>query len=81
MKPRLRLTRSALIFGGVGAWGLLLISCVAVNRTLVAPPAIPGAAFVGNKGCVECHEETTSHFGGAAHARIAVADAKLGDTS
>jgi len=81
MKSRLRPTRSALVFGGVGAWGLLLISCVAVNRTLVAPPSIPGATLVGNKGCVECHEETTAHFGGAAHDRIAVADAKLGDTS
>jgi predicted CXXCH cytochrome family protein len=81
MKSRLRPTRSALVFGGVGAWGLLLISCVAVNRTLVAPPSIPGATLVGNKGCVECHEDTTAHFGGAAHDRIAVADAKLGDTS
>lgn len=78
MKSRLRPTRSALVFGGVGAWGLLLISCVAVNRTLVAPPSIPGATLVGNKGCVECHEDTTAHFGGAAHDRIAVADAKLG---
>jgi len=81
MKSRLRLTGSAVIFGGVGAWGLLLISCVAVNRTLVAPPSIPGATLVGNKGCVECHEDTIAHFGGAAHDRIAVANAKLGDTS
>lgn len=80
MTLRPRLTKNALVFGGVAAWGLLLISCVAVNRTLVAPPSIPGATFVGNKACAECHEETTSHFGGSSHARLAIADAKVGET-
>ena len=80
MTLRPRLTKNALVFGGGTAWGLLLISCVAVNRTLVAPPSIPGASFVGNKACAECHEETTGHFDTSSHARLAIADAKVGET-
>lgn len=80
MKLRPHLTKNALLFGGVAAWGLLLISCVAVNRTLVAPPSIPGASFVGNKACAECHEEQVGHFGGSSHARLAIAEDKVGET-
>jgi predicted CXXCH cytochrome family protein len=80
MKFRPRLTTNALIFGGAAAWGLLLISCVTVNRTMLAPPFIAGATFVGNKGCAECHEETTAHFGSASHAKVALADPSVGST-
>jgi len=80
MKLRPRLTQNSLLFGGVAAWGLLLISCVSVNRTMLAPPFIAGAEFVGNKACTECHEDQTGHFDGSSHARLALADAKLGHT-
>jgi predicted CXXCH cytochrome family protein len=78
---RPRLSKKTLLFGGAAAWGLLLISCVAVNRTMLAPPKIAGATFVGSKQCVECHEDQTGHFSGSTHSKVAVADAKLGDTS
>ena len=80
MNLRPRLTKKTLIIGGVAAWGLLLISCVAVNRTLLAPPTIVGANFVGNKACTECHEEHTSKFVGSAHARLNLTDDKVGVT-
>lgn len=80
MIHRLRLNKNVLIIGGAAAWGLLLISCVAVNRSVVAPPQIAGATFVGSKQCAQCHEEKTKHFGTASHARLNVADAKAGDT-
>jgi hypothetical protein len=80
MTLRPRLTKNTLLFGGVATWGLLLISCVAVNRTLVVPPSIPGASFVGNKACAECHEETTSQFDGSSHAKLAISENKVGDT-
>ena len=35
---------------------VILISCATVTRTVVAPPEIPGAEFVGSKTCAECHE-------------------------
>ena len=80
MNLRPRLSQNTLLFGGAAAWGLLLISCVAVNRTMVSPPKIAGAEFVGSKQCVECHEDQTTHFAGSTHAKVAVADPKLGDT-
>ena len=35
--------------------GLLLGACSTVDRTVMAPPEIEGATFVGNKACVDCH--------------------------
>lgn len=70
MIPRPRWTKNTLLFGGVAAWGLLLISCVTVNRTMVAPPHIPGATFVGTQACSECHENVTSDFHDATHAKL-----------
>lgn len=80
MKFRPRLTWNSVIFGGTAAWGLLLVSCVAVNRTVLAPPFVAGAAFVGNKECTECHSDTTNHFGSSTHAKVTFADPKLGST-
>ena len=47
------------------------ISCVtAVKRTVIAPPHIPGAQFVGSQNCIECHEDITSGFHNATHALL-----------
>jgi predicted CXXCH cytochrome family protein len=81
MSLRPRLTKNTLIFGGAAAWGLLLISCVAVNRTMVAPVQIAGASYVGSKQCAECHADQTAHFVGSTHAKVGIADPKLGETS
>jgi predicted CXXCH cytochrome family protein len=68
--------KSALIFGGVALWGILLVGCVMVQRSVVAPPQIPGATYVGSQKCAECHEEQSSHFKGATHSRLALKDEK-----
>jgi predicted CXXCH cytochrome family protein len=81
MISRPRWTKNILIFGGSAIWGLLLISCVVASRAVVAPPKIAGADFVGSKECAQCHEDTGKHFGSSTHAKVAVADPKLGDTS
>jgi predicted CXXCH cytochrome family protein len=47
-----------------------LISCATVNRTVFAPPNVPGATFVGSQTCAECHEEINRDFHTAAHARL-----------
>ena len=75
-----RWTKNTLIFGGIAAWGLLLISCVSVNRAVLAPPLVPGAKYVGTKACAECHSDQTDHFRTATHANVALADPKVGDT-
>lgn len=67
---RLRLTRPLVIFGGTAAWGLLLISCTVVSRTMFAPPHIPGAQFVGSQECSECHQNLSSQFHDATHAKL-----------
>lgn len=81
MSTHPRWTKSTLIFGGAAIWGLLLVSCVVSDRTIVAPPQIAGANYVGTKKCAECHEETATHFDGATHAKLALKDAKGMDIS
>ena len=52
----------------------ILISCTTTRRvpvtTLAAPPQIPGATFVGNKACADCHEKIHSEFPGSPHGRF-----------
>ncbi len=63
--------KSTLIFGGAAIWGLLLVSCVmATSRTIVAPPSIPGATFVGSGKCTSCHEEVSHNFADATHSKL-----------
>lgn len=76
----LRRNKPALIIGGTALWGIVLIGCVTANRTMLAPPQIAGAKYVGSKECAQCHEDQTNHFESASHARLAIADPKLGDT-
>jgi predicted CXXCH cytochrome family protein len=56
--------------------GLILSSCSSVTRTVVAPPEIEGAHFVGNKACVDCHENITRVFPSSPHARFYKEDLK-----
>jgi predicted CXXCH cytochrome family protein len=74
-----RWNKNTLIFGGAAAWALLLVGCVMADRTIVAPPQVAGATYVGSKKCEQCHEDESSHFASASHARMALKDAKVGD--
>jgi len=76
----LRLSKTTLIFSGVAAWGLLLVSCMMTERTLLAPPRVAGAKYVGSKECSQCHADQTDHFATASHARLHLTDDKVGDT-
>ncbi|MGZ5553768.1 MAG: cytochrome c3 family protein [Chthoniobacterales bacterium] len=57
------------VAGAVGAIALVLLSCSTTN-TIVAPPNIPGAEFVGSEACETCHETITRDFRTASHARL-----------
>lgn len=70
MKIRLTRSKSPLLYAGVALWGLVFASCVMVQRTLVIPPSVPGAEFVGSADCADCHEDITSGFHDATHARL-----------
>ncbi len=60
-----------------GAFLVLINSCSTVTRTVVAPPEIPGATYVGNKACYDCHANITRIFPASAHARVHFEGAKL----
>jgi predicted CXXCH cytochrome family protein len=66
-----RISRSALLVGILGiAAAATMISCAGLGRTVIIPPHIEGATFVGNKSCAECHGNITKDFPGATHARL-----------
>lgn len=50
------------------AWGVT--SCRTAERTLLAPPQIAGASYVGSDECADCHEDKTSTFRTATHSWI-----------
>ncbi|HOW65670.1 MAG TPA: cytochrome c3 family protein [Candidatus Paceibacterota bacterium] len=51
-------------------WGWLATSCAHVTRTVVVPPRIPGAEYVGSEACAQCHDDITKDFKTATHARL-----------
>ena len=72
--PRFPKTKGGWLTLGVAAWTLLFISCVSIDRTLVAPPTIAGANFIGDSECAMCHSEITDGFAGATHAHLGLKD-------
>ena len=52
------------------ALAVILLSCSTTNRTILAPPSIPGAEFVGSEECATCHEQIVRDFRTATHARL-----------
>jgi predicted CXXCH cytochrome family protein len=67
---RIKRSWRMLLFGGLAAWGALLVSCISVNRTLVAPPQIAGAKYVGSKACAQCHIAEYRDFADSTHGRL-----------
>ena len=49
---------------------VILLSCSTTSRTILAPPSIPGAEFVGSEECATCHEQIVRDFRTATHARL-----------
>ena len=51
---------------------LSVYACVTTSRTLLAPPTIPGAEFVGSDECADCHSNLAAHFETATHSLLRV---------
>jgi predicted CXXCH cytochrome family protein len=49
---------------------LLAAACTDGGRTLMAPPEIPDAEFVGTEECETCHDEIVAEFATATHAGL-----------
>jgi predicted CXXCH cytochrome family protein len=65
------------VSAGIGLLILLVSSCATVERTVVAPPMIEGATFVGDKACADCHGNITRAFPASPHARIDLGTRKM----
>lgn len=59
-----------------GLAGLVLSACSTVQRSVIAPPEIEGATFVGNGACVDCHTNIARIFHGSPHGRFYKDDLK-----
>jgi predicted CXXCH cytochrome family protein len=53
-----------------GMMVLLLNSCSTTPDAVVAPLEIPGAHYVGNQACADCHKDIVRKFPASPHARI-----------
>jgi predicted CXXCH cytochrome family protein len=53
------------------ALGALLVACATtMNRTILAPPQIPGAQYAGTAACADCHDDYVREFKGATHSGL-----------
>ena len=64
----------ALVLGFAGVALLGLNSCSTTPFALTMAPDIPGATFVGDKTCAECHTNISRIFPSSPHARIRLED-------
>ncbi|HTR42102.1 MAG TPA: cytochrome c3 family protein [Pseudomonadales bacterium] len=56
---------------------LFLISCSTTSPTVVAPLEIPGAHYVGNKACADCHADIVRKFPTSPHSRLHIENAAV----
>jgi len=60
----------AICLAVTGSGILLVNSCSTSSTSGFSAPDIPGATFVGNKACADCHKGITRIFPTNAHVRI-----------
>jgi predicted CXXCH cytochrome family protein len=60
----------------LGLASLVWSSCSTLTRTVVAPPEIEGASFVGNQSCADCHTNISRIFPASPHGRFYKDDLK-----
>jgi len=71
-----------LLLGSFSFFVFILSSCSTTGRAVLAPLEIPGATFVGNNVCADCHAPIVRKFPGSIHARVNLDREKLpGGTS
>src|SRR5271157_4719257 len=71
MTPR-RVARALAAGAGLGALALLAGSCSTTEWSAATPPMVPGATFVGDKACLDCHARISRAFPASPHARLHV---------
>lgn len=71
MRPK-QLFYATLACGLPATLALFLISCASVSRPVVAPLEIPGAHYVGNQVCMDCHQPIVQRFPASPHAHLVI---------
>src|SRR5450755_3395831 len=66
----------ALSFAG-GVMMIFLNSCSTTPDAVVVPLEIPGAHYVGNQACADCHKDIVRIFPASPHARIHSGDGAM----
>jgi predicted CXXCH cytochrome family protein len=66
-----------LLGAGLAGAGGFLNSCSTVPDTVMSPPEISGAHFVGNRACLDCHAAYVRRFPASPHARLHAAAAAM----
>ena len=56
--------------GGGASVALVLMSCGTTGHTMMVPPSIAGATFIGSSECATCHEKIARDFRTADHAKL-----------
>lgn len=60
-----------LLVAGISAGvTLFLASCDTTPGTVMVPLEIPGAHYVGNQACADCHKDIVRKFSASPHARV-----------
>jgi len=68
---KLKPTLVAVLAAGISIGAaLFLASCDTTPDTVVAPLKIPGAHYVGNQACADCHQDIVRKFSASPHARV-----------
>ncbi|MGA2244975.1 MAG: cytochrome c3 family protein [Verrucomicrobiota bacterium] len=65
------------VLGIAGVAACFINSCDSLPGTVVAPLEIPGATFVGNQVCYDCHTNITRRFAASPHAHLALENTAL----
>ena len=82
--PKHRTLRHGLFYVACGfllaaAGSFSLSSCGTIERTVLVPPHIEGATFVGNQTCFDCHTNISRSFPMSRHAQIQIPQAGSGN--
>ena len=76
-----RRCRHGFVFAAIGGVVIAVVVSCSTTNTVFAPPEIPGATYVGNKTCFDCHTNYVRMFPASAHARLHIEGAKLAGQS
>jgi len=77
MEPGIKHARVLAGIGLVAFTFAVFVSCGTFERTVVSPPQVEGAHYLGNASCVDCHTNISRAFPASAHGKLNKDDLKF----